>query len=73
MKVVVNEHDHSFNIVLTAESMADMSSIVRLGMNSVKAVTYKQANVYQGGAATMDISFDKRRNAGSIVPVKGVV
>jgi hypothetical protein len=68
MKVVVNDHGGCFEISLEAETMSEVASLVRMGMNHTRDLRWTGANVFKDGKTFFGIILGESKRSDSIVP-----
>lgn len=71
MKAFLNEYEGCFSLDLTAETMAEAATLVRMGMNRKAELRRCVANARQDGTFDAYITFGKRRDANSDIPHRG--
>lgn len=68
MKVKFAENDGCFAITMTAETVEDMTALVRFGMNRTDKINSASTNVFVDGAISSHLVFAKSKRANSDVP-----
>lgn len=71
MKVLVSEHDGCFGVDLTAETMQEAATLVRMGMNRTEEVHHAAASAGKGGEFGFCLVFGKAKMATEYVPRRG--
>ncbi len=68
MKATVIEYDGCFSIDLTAETMQEAATLVRLGMNRTDEHRYIASTVSKEGGFAFCVTFVKSKRANHAVP-----
>lgn len=68
MKITVIEHDGCFSLDLCAETMAEMTLLVRLGANARKELQSFLTYAQKGGSIETSIALPKMRSANNVLP-----
>jgi hypothetical protein len=68
MKFELSEHDGCFAINMTAETIQDAATLVRLGMNTTRELRSLSASVNQAGVFEAFAVFAKHKRASQYIP-----
>ncbi len=67
MKATVTEHGACFDVHLEPESMEDMATLVRMGMNATKELRSRETYLFTDHTCSASIVLGKRKQATSCI------